>query len=94
MESGGLRNLRRMPKKKPIIENKDTTRLLKEIRSGLDKGHRINDLLWLVVAWARIQVKRRVDIEDIAGRLNELEIPTTSGAGEWHAGTIEYLLSH
>lgn len=48
----------------------------------------------LLFGWIEIQLKHGLGVEDIAGELNNLKMPTLSGRGSWRSDTIEYLIGY
>ena len=90
MESnGGWR--RNLSEKKPVVHNEKTDRIIKEIRKALDRGVKMGQLVFLLLQWIEIQENHKLNLDEIADGLNELEIPTISGIGKWHADTIAYI---
>ena len=74
------------------MENNTTKRILKEIGSNLSgKNYLPMEIQALLFRWIEIQLKHGLSVEDIAGELNRLEIPTLSGRGSWRSDTIDYL---
>jgi hypothetical protein len=48
----------------------------------------------LLLGWIKIQLKHGLSVDDIAGELNNLKMPTLSGIGSWRSDTIEYLTGY
>jgi hypothetical protein len=68
---------------------------LKEIGSNLSgKKYFPTDLTPLLFKWIEIQLKHGLSVDDIAGELNDLKMPTLSGRGSWRSDTIEYLIGY
>ena len=91
MESNGISSHRKLPEKKRIIENEKTDKLIREIKKSLSRGAKMGQLMFLLLQWIEIQEAHKLNLDEIAEGLNELEIPTISGIGKWRADTIEYL---
>jgi len=91
MESAG--SWRKLPKKKSVYRNEKTDRIIREIKRSLDHGAGMGALVRLLMPWLNIQVRHGRTLDEIADGLNELEIPTTSGIGQWRAETVDYLIN-
>jgi|GEM_PF-2078220 hypothetical protein len=89
----GIASWRKLPKKKSVYQNEKTNRLIQKIRESLDGGAEMGALVRLLMVWVKIQMRHKRSLSEIADGLNELEIPTTSGIGQWRAETIDYLIS-
>ena len=95
MESDRLHRILRPRKPKKALENKTTERILKEIWSNLSgKNYFPTEMTPLLFKWLDIQLKHALTVEDIAGELNNLKMPTLSGIGSWRSDTIEYLIGY
>ena len=91
MESNGINSHRKLPRKKRIIENEKSNRLIKEIRKALDRGVKMGQLVFLLLQWIEIQENHNRNLDEIADGLSELRLPTISGIGKWRADTIAYI---
>jgi hypothetical protein len=95
MKSDRLHRILKPRKPKKPLENTITKRILKEIGSNLSgKKYFPTDLTPLLFRWIEIQLKHGLTVEDVAGELNNLKIPTLSGIGSWRSDTIEYLTGY
>jgi hypothetical protein len=95
MKSDRLIRILKPRKPKKALENTTTKRILKEIGPNLsEKNYFPTDLTPLLFKWLDIQLKHGLTVEDIAGELNNLKMPTLSGIGSWRSDTIEYLTGY
>jgi hypothetical protein len=94
MALAGWRRGLRVRKKKAVIQNSITERILQEIRSNLSQRESVSvEMAPYLAKWAKIQFKHGLDPEGIADSLNDIGIPTLSGRGAWRGDTVKYLLS-
>jgi len=95
MNSDRLHRILKPRKPKKPLENTITKRILKEIGPNLsEKKYLPTEMTLLLLRWIEIQLKHGLSVEDIAGELNNLKIPTLSGRGSWRSDTIEYLIGY
>jgi len=95
MKSDRLHRILKPRKPKKPLKNTITKRILKEIGANLSgKKYFPTDLTPLLFGWIEIQLKHGLTVEDIAGELNNLKMPTLSGRGSWRSDTIEYLTAY
>ena len=95
MKSDRLSRFLKLRKPKKALENTTTKRILKKIEPNLsEKNYFPMEMTPLLFGWIEIQLKQGLSMEDIAGELNNLKMPTLSGRGSWRSDTIEYLIGY
>ena len=72
----------------------DLNHFLSKIKDSLDRGEQLKFLLPALAKWMKSELKKDVDIYEIADKLTDANIPTVSGRGRWRVDTIKYLLNY
>lgn len=68
--------------------------ILIKIKDSLSRGDKLVNLTPVLSRWIKTRLKKGSTFHEIADKLNEANIPTLSGIGQWRADTIEYILNY